>query len=394
MVKFVIKLVSLYVDSAVHLIIGTFRAEAPGAAPTRQKRGPRPLPIGWRGRLPFWTASPRLAFTVTLFHCRYFLITLPTLQLKMRAIPSVEMSLALAVAPRLARCRAMVRLGQMAMAAVLRPPGQSAAAAAARGSIAPLSGQRGGSTKTQNAPGRSCCEGYEGGRQSPGLRGETGKEEIRPNSTENITPRIAYAASPTVHEEAWINIICIATPHATNAGTKGVLATRGAAARTPTRNRKQHVTRITATRTIGNTTRNVTNGMGEDNVFITIGLLMSRMTEAMKFMSYNKGCVRNTEDVTKEPQIQAGTLYMQPRLEDCLVTELVKNGLRIAKNCSVGLGNNHCKPKDTAYETIRAANIIGFIYHIMLHEVSGKKRISALPETASSASASGSGPRP
>ncbi len=57
----------------VHVI---WRGEAPGAAPTRWKRGPwRPLWTGRQGRLPTWLASPRRELLVYLFFCKNILDT-------------------------------------------------------------------------------------------------------------------------------------------------------------------------------------------------------------------------------------------------------------------------------------------------------------------------------
>ncbi len=43
----------------------TSQGVAPSVAPTWKKRGPRPHPMVWRGRLPIWTAPPCRALLVT-----------------------------------------------------------------------------------------------------------------------------------------------------------------------------------------------------------------------------------------------------------------------------------------------------------------------------------------
>ncbi len=58
-------MMGLYVGNVMNFLYVTWRWETPGAAPCRQKRGPRPHPTGRRGRLPNWKATPCRVFEVT-----------------------------------------------------------------------------------------------------------------------------------------------------------------------------------------------------------------------------------------------------------------------------------------------------------------------------------------
>ncbi len=189
---------SPYKDGEVYEHIMTFRGESPCVAPTRRKRGPRPLPIGRRGRLPTWTAAPRRAFPVTLSHYRRELNTLYSkMPLTTNATKIVELSLAVVVLPLVGRARAMVRVGLMAMAAQPRLPGLDTEAAAAERRTARAASLRDGSNR-----GRRCCVNSAGAsrlwpRQSPTVFAKNGtKDKNGSNGTEGNSRREA-----TDHEE-------------------------------------------------------------------------------------------------------------------------------------------------------------------------------------------------
>jgi hypothetical protein len=62
-----------YVSNEVKYVNISFRGAAPGAAPSRQKRGPcRPPRMGRQGRLPNWKASLRRGFPWYLTTCTNF----------------------------------------------------------------------------------------------------------------------------------------------------------------------------------------------------------------------------------------------------------------------------------------------------------------------------------
>ncbi len=89
---------SLFEDVVVFILFVTSRGVAPGVAPTRKKRGPRPHPTGRRGRLPFWTATPRRAFPGTLSRYMDLHIALVVTEFR-RRVMRMETSAILAVAP-------------------------------------------------------------------------------------------------------------------------------------------------------------------------------------------------------------------------------------------------------------------------------------------------------
>ncbi len=118
---------------AMNFMHVTLRWETPGAAPCRQKRGPRPHPTGRRGRLPTWKATPRRALVATLGSYKNMLTTVSVPVSEKRVLRIVEeVILLVVVAGRVSRARAMVRLGLMAMA-ILHKPKEPYAAPIAEG---------------------------------------------------------------------------------------------------------------------------------------------------------------------------------------------------------------------------------------------------------------------
>ncbi len=107
-----------YEGNTVHFLVIPLGRAAPGAAPSLQKRGPRPLWIGGRGRLPFQLANPRRDSVVPWDPSMEFVITV-LIPVSAKATQRAVERITLAVGARGARRPfAMVRRLGMAMAIV------------------------------------------------------------------------------------------------------------------------------------------------------------------------------------------------------------------------------------------------------------------------------------
>ncbi len=144
------RILNLYEEITMDVMHRISQGAAPSVAPTWKKRGPRPHPIGRRGRLPFSLATPRRAISVTLFLYMDMLTTDMDLSVRKTVTWIVlDANLAVDVALCRGRVRAMVRIGGMAMAAAEEEE----------------TGAQLRSPPAGHTPGKSCCAAF-GARQA------------------------------------------------------------------------------------------------------------------------------------------------------------------------------------------------------------------------------------
>jgi hypothetical protein len=190
-----------YASCTMHFLDIHVGLAAPRAAPSLQKRGPRPHPIGRRGRLPNQSAAPRRVSWTTVSHCRNMLdaLGLPTIIPRMARVKMSKLVLAVVVG-RARGVRAMVRLGGMAMALADTGNGKRTQVATRTIVEEEMIGK-----VTPRSPGPSSSEssaGSLGVSRGSAARGLTARaDDLRRRMIPDMTVRVTEGADTTYQDE-------------------------------------------------------------------------------------------------------------------------------------------------------------------------------------------------